>query len=104
QSPGNIAPYSNNPATNQQGNPYSTQQPNSPAAQAQASGTLAGQQSQVITQNVAAAVGEKVEVKLSAPEIDWTYAVIERLDPVTLKTSLFPFNLGKLVIDHDSTQ
>ncbi len=74
------------------------------AAQSEVSGsTLAGQQSQVITQNVAAA-GEPVEIKLSAPEIDWNYAVIERLDPDTLKTSLLSFNLGKLVIDHDPTQ
>ena len=44
------------------------------------------------------------DVTLSAPEIDWDYAVIERLDPNTLKTSLLPFNLGKLVIDHDPSQ
>ena len=43
-------------------------------------------------------------VTLSAPEIDWDYAVIERLDPNTLKTSLLPFNLGKLIIDHDPSQ
>jgi protein involved in polysaccharide export with SLBB domain len=41
---------------------------------------------------------------LSAPEIDWSYAVIERLDPSTLKTSLLPFNLGKLVVQHDASQ
>ena len=73
-------------------------------AQAEASGsTLAGQQNQVITQNIAAA-DQKVDVKLSAPEIDWSYAVIERLNAQTLKTSLLPFNLGKLVLDHDPTQ
>jgi protein involved in polysaccharide export with SLBB domain len=44
------------------------------------------------------------EVRLVAPEIDWDYAVIERLDPKTLRTTLIPFNLGKLVLDHDSTQ
>jgi protein involved in polysaccharide export with SLBB domain len=44
------------------------------------------------------------EVRLSSPEINWDYAVIERLDPETLKTSLIPFDLGKLVIDHDSSQ
>jgi protein involved in polysaccharide export with SLBB domain len=44
------------------------------------------------------------DVKLVAPEIDWDYAVIERLDPSTLKTSLIPFNLGRLVLDHDQTQ
>jgi protein involved in polysaccharide export with SLBB domain len=74
------------------------------SAQAETGGsTLAGQQSQVITQNVAAAAG-RVDIRLSAPEIDWAYAVIERLNPDTLKTSLLPFNLGRLVIDHDPTQ
>ncbi len=73
-------------------------------AQAEASGSsLAGQQSAVITQNTAASTG-KVEVTLSAPEIDWNYAVIERLDPNTLKTSLLSFNLGKLIIGHDPSQ
>ena len=43
-------------------------------------------------------------VKLSVPEIDWSYAVIERLDPVTLKTTLIPFDLGKLVLQHDASQ
>jgi protein involved in polysaccharide export with SLBB domain len=74
------------------------------SAQSETSGgTLAGQQSQVITENVAAAAG-KIEISLSAPEIDWAYAVIERLNPETLKTSLLPFNLGHLVIDHDPAQ
>jgi polysaccharide export outer membrane protein len=36
-------------------------------------------------------------IQIPAPEIDWSYAVIERLDPKTLKSSLLPFNLGKLV-------
>jgi protein involved in polysaccharide export with SLBB domain len=44
------------------------------------------------------------EVKLLAPEIDWDYAVIERLDPETLKTSLISFDLGKLVLKHDASQ
>ena len=43
-------------------------------------------------------------VRIPAPEIDWSYAVIERLDPQTLKNSLVPFNLGRLVQDHDATQ
>jgi protein involved in polysaccharide export with SLBB domain len=43
-------------------------------------------------------------VKLSVPEIDWSYAVIERMDPATLKTTLIPFDLGKLVLQHDSSQ
>lgn len=46
----------------------------------------------------------KVQITLPAPEIDWSYAVIERLDPKSLKTILVPFNLGKLVNDHDESE
>ena len=46
----------------------------------------------------------RVDVKLPAPEIDWSYAVIERLDPKTLRNTLVPFNLGRLVNDHDESQ
>jgi len=38
------------------------------------------------------------------PEIDWEYAAILRLDPNTMKTSVIPFDLGKLVLDHDVNQ
>lgn len=41
------------------------------------------------------------QVTLSPDQIDWDYAVIERIDPQSLKPSLIPFDLGKLVIDHD---
>jgi protein involved in polysaccharide export with SLBB domain len=44
------------------------------------------------------------EINVPFPEIDWTYAVIERIDPKTLRSSLVPFNLGRLVMDHDATQ
>ena len=47
---------------------------------------------------------QQQKVQIPAPEIDWSYAVIERLDPNTLKNSLLPFNLGRLVKDHDPTQ
>ena len=43
-------------------------------------------------------------VALPVPEIDWSYAVIERLNPQTLTTSLVPFNPGQLVLDHDAAQ
>ena len=43
-------------------------------------------------------------IRIPAPDIDWSYAVIERLNPNTLKTSLIPFNLGKLVADQDPAQ
>jgi protein involved in polysaccharide export with SLBB domain len=43
-------------------------------------------------------------VALPVPEIDWSYAVIERMNPQTLTTSLVPFNPGKLILDHDAAQ
>jgi protein involved in polysaccharide export with SLBB domain len=44
------------------------------------------------------------EVKLSEPDIDWSYAVIERQNKDTLTTSLLSFDLGRLVLDGDSSQ
>jgi protein involved in polysaccharide export with SLBB domain len=38
------------------------------------------------------------------PEINWSYAVIERPDPERLITQLLPFNLGKLVLENDAAQ
>ena len=37
-------------------------------------------------------------------QTDWDYAVIERLDRVTMTTSLIPFDLGKLALQHDASQ
>ena len=61
------------------------------------------QQDQENQRNQTARVG-RTDVRLSAPEIDWNYAVIERMDQQTLKTSLLPFNLGRLVMGHDASQ
>jgi protein involved in polysaccharide export with SLBB domain len=44
------------------------------------------------------------DVKLSEPDIDWSYAVIERQSKENLTTSLLPFNLGKLVLESDASQ
>jgi polysaccharide export outer membrane protein len=44
------------------------------------------------------------DVILSAPEIDWEYAVVERQSATDLTTSLLPFNLGKAVIDKEPSQ
>jgi len=46
----------------------------------------------------------KTDVVLSAPDIDWDYAVIERQNATDLTTSLLPFNLGKAVLDKDPSQ
>jgi len=37
-------------------------------------------------------------------QTDWNFAVIERLNPDTMTTSLISFNLGKLVLNHDAAQ
>jgi protein involved in polysaccharide export with SLBB domain len=44
------------------------------------------------------------DVKQIEPDIDWSYAVIERQSKVDLTTSLLPFNLGRLVMQGDASQ
>jgi len=44
------------------------------------------------------------DVRNLADEINWDYAVIERLNRSDLTTSLIPFNLGKAVLENDPTQ
>jgi protein involved in polysaccharide export with SLBB domain len=73
------------------------------AQQSSGGGALGSQLTQTTVAGVTSQT-PRTDVRLSAPEIDWNYAVIERLDPVTLKTSLVPFDLGKLVLNHDSSQ
>jgi protein involved in polysaccharide export with SLBB domain len=104
----NQSPYEQFPGANQQDltgtdQGQTSQQQQGLSGQTTLSGTLAARQGQVITENTAGAT-QHTRVALSAPEIDWDYAVIERLDPNTLKTSLIPFDLGKLVMDHDPSQ
>ena len=73
---------------------------NLPAAQRAGSASLATEQAGSSTVPSAA----RTEVGPVAPEIDWNYAVIERMDQATLKTVLLPFDLGKLVLQHDASQ
>ena len=47
---------------------------------------------------------QKTTITETAPEVDWDYAVIQRLDPDNLKTVLLSFDLGKLVLGHDQAQ
>lgn len=44
----------------------------------------------------------KNEVKLSAAEINWEYAVIQRMSPEDLSTRLVPFNLGKAIAGEET--
>jgi polysaccharide export outer membrane protein len=40
----------------------------------------------------------------TVPDLNWSYAVIERQNPHDLSTELVPFHLGKLVLERDETQ
>lgn len=46
----------------------------------------------------------KNDVRQAAPDINWSYAAIERLDAQTLTTHLIGFNLGKVVLEHDAAE
>jgi protein involved in polysaccharide export with SLBB domain len=43
------------------------------------------------------------DVKRNAPEINWDYAVVQRISSRDLSTELLPFNLGKAVLEHDES-
>jgi protein involved in polysaccharide export with SLBB domain len=45
---------------------------------------------------------KKTDLIRTAPEINWDYAVIQRLNPQDLTPQLVPFNLGKLVLEGDA--
>lgn len=68
-----------------------------------ANSSLAAQEETTSRKNLANETQQKTKVKILAPDIDWNYAVVERVDPETLKTTLIPFDLGKLVLQHDSS-
>lgn len=42
---------------------------------------------------------EKADIKRMLEEVNWEYAVIERLDANTLQQTLIPFNLGQLLLE-----
>ena len=44
------------------------------------------------------------EIKRNLNEVNWGYAVIERLNPKDLTTTLVPFNLGKAILEGDPAQ
>ncbi|HEV2277883.1 MAG TPA: polysaccharide biosynthesis/export family protein [Acidobacteriaceae bacterium] len=71
------------------------------AAQRAGTSSLAAQQEQ--TANATEGTPQ-TRVGPIAPEIDWDYAVVERQDAERLNTKLIPFDLGRLVLQHDPTQ
>jgi polysaccharide biosynthesis/export protein len=46
---------------------------------------------------------KKNDLQPMAPDIDWNFASIERLDTNNLSTHLISFNLGKVVLDRDAS-
>lgn len=74
-----------------------------PAEQQASASSLAGEQTASYSNRFPYST-QRTQIQLSAPEIDWSYAAIERLDTTTLQTRLIPFDLGKLVLDHDASQ
>ena len=100
--PNGAAAAGQNPTMPEKGESSSMTNPsrNLPAGQRAGASSLAAEQGYTVGPTVA----ERTEVGRVAPEIDWDYAVVERLDPVTLKAELIPFDLGKLVLQHDASQ
>jgi protein involved in polysaccharide export with SLBB domain len=60
---------------------------------------------QELTQPCSRTIGSETElsrdIRRAAPEINFDYALIQRLNEVDLTTRLIPFDLGKLVLQHD---
>jgi protein involved in polysaccharide export with SLBB domain len=46
--------------------------------------------------------GSQNEVRRISPDINWDYAVVQRMDPQDLSTRLIPFNLGMAILERDS--
>jgi protein involved in polysaccharide export with SLBB domain len=100
----NTPPYQN--AAPQNLSEYGGQQgaPQKLSAEQRASSTSLGAQEQSQISSRIGINAQRTTITQAAPEIDWDYAVIERLDPNTLKTVLVSFDLGKLVLQHDTSQ
>lgn len=92
QGPGN-QPYSgqNQPSYDQSGFPMAQQ--NYPEDRNRMSKTESERRTEEELKN---------QVKRSAAEINWEYAVIQRMNPNDLTTHLLPFNLGKAIAGDDT--
>lgn len=90
---------------NQSQDQYQSQdqsQNQTPNAQQRAGGSSLAVQ-QTASSRVSAS-GQRTDISRLAPGVDWNYAVVERLNPETLEAVLVPFDLGKLVMQHDASQ
>jgi len=87
-------------------------QPPPSAPQNGAGNTPADQRStnsQDLTERIGRAEAQRVrqeelknEVRRSVAEINWEYALVQRMDPEDLTTHLLPFNLGKAIAGEDA--
>ena len=104
--PGGISPELPQPQDQQdeQNQQYQQGVPSSTSNRPPSDESLAEREAGLVRQKTASSGQPRNTVQLSAPEIDWDNATIERLDPVTLKTSLVNFDLGKMVMQHDQSQ
>ena len=100
------SPQANQNAPNQSNNP--SYPPNGPQnvynSNANRMSTANASVGSTVTTSSAGQFKPRNDVKLSEPDIDWSYAVIERQSKDTLTTSLLSFNLGKVVLEGDSSQ
>jgi hypothetical protein len=105
QNQGQIQNQNLSPNLNQNQNlsPNLNQNQNLSAQQRGSGSTLAAAEAAGAAGRVSS-LSQKTEIRELAPEIDWDYAVIERLDPETLKAVVIPFDLGKLVMQRDASQ
>jgi len=49
------------------------------------------------------APGTQNEVRRTVPDINWDYAVVQRMDAQDMSTTLVPFNLGLAILEHDTS-
>jgi protein involved in polysaccharide export with SLBB domain len=94
---------------NQYPNQSQNQNPNQPQNQNPSAQQRTGGSSLASAEGAAGSTrnynfGQRNVIRELAPEIDWDYAVIERLDADTLKSLVIPFDLGKLVLQRDASQ
>ena len=45
--------------------------------------------------------GAQNDVRRGVPDINWDYALVQRMDPQDLSTRLIPFNLGMAILEHN---
>jgi polysaccharide biosynthesis/export protein len=91
------------PATNAQPSALVSQQANTDQQQSSATSTGGTSVGAALTGGVGR-FPAKTDVTLSAPDVDWSYAVVERQDAKTLRTFLLPFNLRRAILEGDQSQ